>query len=244
MTFPVAPAALPTLTAEQARAVWREGAEHGGPGGDALARRAASAVATVARERFLDGDAAGRHVTVLAGRGDNGTAGLAAAAALHEAGARVMVILSRAPEGYEGLARAWLQRVRGLGIETYECDPMLLYPETALIVDGLIGCGLEGEVRRIPGELIAVASTNETPVLSIDVPSGIDATTGEPRGEAMAAQATVTLGLPKAGLAPARAHTGELYLADVGIPPGVYRALTGLDVAADLFAGGPILRVA
>jgi NAD(P)H-hydrate epimerase len=89
-----------------------------------------------------------------------------------------------------------------------------------LIVDALIGYSLTGPPRGTAAELIRWAN-GRAPILSLDVPSGLDATTGEAPGEVARARWTMTLVLPKTGLLDERA--GELVLADIGIPEGVYR---------------------
>jgi NAD(P)H-hydrate epimerase len=94
--------------------------------------------------------------------------------------------------------------------------------ERTTVVDALIGYGLSGAVRPPAAEYIDRMSDLSGPTVSLDVPSGIDATTGEPLGEAVSPARTVTLALPKTGL---DAPTGELYLADISIPRTVYDRL-------------------
>jgi len=89
-----------------------------------------------------------------------------------------------------------------------------------LILDALIGYSLTGPPRGIAAELIGWANRS-APILSLDVPSCLDATTGEAPDEVARARWTMTLALPKTGLLDERA--GELVLADIGIPEGVYR---------------------
>jgi NAD(P)H-hydrate epimerase len=88
-------------------------------------------------------------------------------------------------------------------------------------VDALIGYSLKGAPVGMTAELIRWANGTGAPILALDVPSGIDSTTGEAQGEAITPQRTMTLALPKTGLF--RANTGDLFLADIGIPEGAYR---------------------
>jgi NAD(P)H-hydrate epimerase len=113
-----------------------------------------------------------------------------------------------------------------------------------LIVDGVIGYRLSGAPRGAAAEAIGWANAQVVPVLALDVPSGIDATTGAVHAPAIRATATMTLALPKAGLrAPAAAeHVGELYLADIGVPPGLYTQLLAVPVGP-LFALDEIVRL-
>jgi NAD(P)H-hydrate epimerase len=106
-------------------------------------------------------------------------------------------------------------------------DASALGGESAdFILDALIGYGLEAAPRGVYAELIEWANETAAPILSLDVPSGIDSTTGTAPGEFAHAHATMTLALPKTGLVPEK--TGRLVLADLGIPVDTYRRL-GLD---------------
>ncbi|HEV56999.1 MAG TPA: NAD(P)H-hydrate epimerase, partial [Phycisphaerales bacterium] len=91
-----------------------------------------------------------------------------------------------------------------------------------VVIDALIGYSLRGAPRGRAAELIALCNEHARRVLALDVPSGLDATTGEAPGAVVRADRTLTLALPKTGLA---SLSGELYVADIGIPPEVYRPL-------------------
>lgn len=91
-----------------------------------------------------------------------------------------------------------------------------------LIVDALIGYGLSDAPHGRPAELIDWSTTASAPILSLDVPSGVNATSGDTPGVAVEPDRTLTLALPKTGL---RTVSGDLYLADIAIPEVVYRAL-------------------
>jgi NAD(P)H-hydrate epimerase len=91
-----------------------------------------------------------------------------------------------------------------------------------LVVDALVGYSLRGAPRGRVAQLIAQCNQENARVLSLDLPSGLDATTGETPGVVVAPERTLTLALPKTGL---RNVPGELYLADIGMPPEVYEPL-------------------
>jgi len=97
-----------------------------------------------------------------------------------------------------------------------------------LVVDALIGYSLRGAPRGRTAELIGLCNGSARRVLALDVPSGRDATTGEAPGSVVRPERTMTLALPKTGLA---RLPGDLYLADVGVPPEVYARL-GISLAA------------
>lgn len=116
-------------------------------------------------------------------------------------------------------------------------------PSADLIIDGLLGFGLSGSPTGTAARLIAAANTHPAPLLAIDLPSGLDARTGEPYEPCIRATATLTLALPKTGLlAPsARPYTGELAVADIGVPPAAYARL-GVEVG-HLFSERSIVQV-
>jgi NAD(P)H-hydrate epimerase len=91
----------------------------------------------------------------------------------------------------------------------------------AILVDGILGTGVVGEPRQRQADAIRRVVDSARPVLAIDVPSGVDATTGETPGAAVRADVTVAFGAPKLGtlLHPARALTGRLVAVDIGFPP-------------------------
>jgi NAD(P)H-hydrate epimerase len=91
-----------------------------------------------------------------------------------------------------------------------------------IVVDALIGYSLRGAPRGRAAELIEMCNRHAAQVLALDVPSGLNATTGETPGPVVRPDRTLTLALPKTGLA---SISGELYVADIGIPPEVYQPL-------------------
>ena len=115
----------------------------------------------------------------------------------------------------------------------------------ALIIDGLIGYSLRGAPRGSTARLIRWANGQQVPVLALDVPSGMDSTTGVAYNPVIRAAATLTLALPKVGLMldSTRQQVGELYLADISVPPELYqRPPLELEVG-HLFAQSDIIRL-
>lgn len=112
-----------------------------------------------------------------------------------------------------------------------------------LIVDGVIGYSLDGDPHGASGTLIEWSNGQDAPVLALDAPSGMDTGTGEVFLPAIAATATMTLALPKEGLrAPGvEDQVGELYLADISVPPGLYENM-GIEVGG-IFAESDIVRL-
>ncbi len=207
-------------------------------------------LAQLARTRFLGGDPVGKPVTVLAGTGGNGGGALVAARRLHNWGARVEAFVTKPDEAFAPVPAHQLGILRRMGVPvTIGAPEGAGGPSPAMggvILDGVIGYSLRGAPRGTAAGLIGWAKVAGAPVLSLDVPSGVDAGSGTVYDPAIRATATMTLALPKEGLrAPGVAgHVGELYLADISVPPGLYgQPALGLAVGP-LFAREEILRLA
>lgn len=204
-------------------------------------------LAHLARSRFLGGDPRGKRVVALAGPGGNGGGALVAARRLHGWGAWVEVVLAR-PEELGAVPARQVDILERMGVpvtRAEEAGPMEDLDGGDLILDGLIGYSLAGAPRGTVANLIRWANLQAAPILALDTPSGIDATTGTVFSPAIEATATLALALPKAGLkAPgARRWVGELFLADIGVPPSVYAAPSLALEVAPLFAREEILRL-
>jgi NAD(P)H-hydrate epimerase len=175
-------------------------------------------------------------VAVLCGSGGNGGGGLAAARHLTNRGAQVVVTLSEDPSQLGDVPRHQLSILEQIGV------PIGTEPGAAdLVLDALIGYSLQGDPRGRAAELIRWANGQHAPVCSLDVPSGLDSTTGDIREPCIHATATLTLALPKTGLRAAPSVVGELYLADISIPSARYLAM-GIHVGP-IFASGSIVRL-
>jgi NAD(P)H-hydrate epimerase len=178
--------------------------------------------------RMLAGRLAGQTVVVLCGSGNNGGGGMVAARHLHSRGAIVFPKVVADPARLTGIpAHQW--RI----LESLRLDQKISadLSQADLIIDALVGYGLSGDPRGAVAEWIEHANASGRAILALDTPSGLDPTTGRPGTPCVRATATLTLALPKAGLlAPeARPYVGDLYLADIGVPPELYRQL-GIEV--------------
>lgn len=173
-------------------------------------------------------------VTVLVGGGNNGGGGLVAARHLSNRGVSVTVAMTTdAPRG--GIVETQLRAALACGAV------VVAAPANAdLIIDALVGYGLDGTLRGRTAELASWVRDQAAPVLALDAPSGLDTTTGAAGPGAVTATATLTLALPKAGLIGAP-EVGELYVADISVPRRVYAEL-GIEVPP-LFARGPVVRL-
>src|SRR5919201_6673029 len=211
-----------------------------------MMENAGRALAVQARQ-LLGGNARGQRIVVLAGRGGNGWGGLAAARRLFIWGADVSVILGQEAEAMQGVPAQQLAILEHIGVPVRgpgQAGPDESTPQSVdLILDALIGYSLRGAPREPIASLIRAANAAYSPVLALDIPSGLDGDSGAASKPTIRATATLTLALPKAGLLQPAAHpwVGELYVADISVPEVVYRRL-GLSVGP-LFARADIVYV-
>lgn len=188
-----------------------------------LMETAGHAIAAFARERCLPGGVAGTRVLALAGSGGNGGDALVAARWLAAWGAAPTVALTKVPEAYTGAAAHQLVTAQRMGIPILATDDAL--PDADLILDGLLGFSAAGNPRGAVATLIDAANAHAAPILAIDLPSGLDATTGAIGLPCVRATWTLTLALPKTGLLVpgAAAVCGAIAVADIGVPVEVLR---------------------
>ncbi len=193
--------------------------------------------AALARDEFLGGDVRNHTVLVVCGSGGNGGGGLVAARHLHNWGATVWVYTVNAP-GNDGVPAHQVALLRRMEVPVEPVGSEINLPGADLILDALMGYGFDGALRDPMGEFIHSVLWHGAPALSLDVPSGLNPTTGVPSTNTVHAEATLALGLPKCGLeAPAaESAVGDLYLADIGMPPALYDDLDLNDDVTDLFA--------
>lgn len=225
-------AASVVLDAAQMARVDQHTTAHYGVGLLQMMENAGRGLARLARQRFLQGDAHGATVHVLAGTGGNGGGVLAAARRLHGWGARVQVWVPQPQRLGIVTAQQWAS-LSHLGI--VRGDAAAVGRGADLVLDGLLGYSLRGNPSRPLAGLMETVASGTAPVLAMDLPSGLHPDTGALSQPTLAATATLTLAAPKRGLlaAAARAWVGELYLADIGVPPVVY---TDLGLSGDMSA--------
>ena len=208
------------LTREQVREVDRRAIEQYGIPGIVLMENASRAAADAAIQ-MLDGDCVGE-ILIVCGGGNNGGDGLAVARHLHICGADVVVALAVDPATYKGDALINWNIVSEMKLPALTATPAIIErSEPLLVVDAIFGTGLQHPPRSPASDLIAAINRSRSPVLSIDVPSGLDCNTGQPLGECVNAERTVTFVAEKVGFATpeARRHLGHVTIAGIGCPP-------------------------
>lgn len=221
-------------------ALWdRAAIETLGLRGEILMENAGREALAVLREAY--GPLGGCRVLLLAGSGNNGGDAFVLARRLHDLGADVLVLHARPRRSYRGHAAYHLRMAARTGVPLKRLTVLslrhCLAPERHpdVLVDGLLGTGFSGELRPDYLQYVELANSIGVSafVLALDIPSGLDGETGEPRPEAIRADATATFGAVKLGLAlpPAQPYAGLVVPCDIGIPavcarvavPGHYR---------------------
>jgi NAD(P)H-hydrate epimerase len=224
---------IPLPDAETMRAVDRWAIEERGVDGLDLMERAGAGVARAVERVAPDGP-----VTVVCGKGNNGGDGLVVARLLRDAGRRVTVVCAAPPQELAGDARVNLERLPGqrpvrlsgsawteredATADTATGEAGDVFGAGVVVVDALLGTGFQGEPRGAVAEAIDAINDAGATVVSVDVPSGVDASTGVVSGRAVSATVTVTFHAAKPGLwiRPGKAHAGEVQTIDIGIPRG------------------------
>lgn len=242
--IPEYPGELPWVTADQMREIDRLMTEELGITALQVAENAGRCIADLVRRRCLGGDPRGSSVTLVAGAGGNGVAVLVAARRLAAWGSDVAVRLARPLEELEGVPLQAARAVREAGIPVAPGPPERSRADD-VVVEGLIGYGLDGPPRGGAAELITWLNDQLAPVLSHDVPSGIDATTGEIMEPAVRAGGTICPALPRIGLRAkgVASMIGELYIADIAVPPALYARPSLQLQVGPIFAGSDLLQV-
>ncbi len=158
-------------------------------------------------------------VVAICGKGNNGGDGLVAARLLRDAGREVRVVLLGAADDLQADPKANLERLPGEPPVAWSYDVLA---GAAVAIDAILGTGFEGVPREPSAEAIAALAALDAPVIAADVPSGVDASTGESAGVAVDATATATFHAAKPGLwiNPGKSHSGSVRIIDIAIPSG------------------------
>jgi len=210
-----------------------------------LMESAASGVTEVVSERFP----AAVSVAIVCGPGNNGGDGLAVARQLHCRGYEVAVALVAAHRELTGDAAVQFELARRFGVTLLDCSRATgsrvaaLVAGADVVVDALFGTGLDRPLRGRWAEAVRVVNAGKSPVVAVDIPSGLRGSSGEIPAVAVTAAATVTFGAPKLAhvLPPACWRCGDVAVADIGIPPWVVerQAAVGVVESEDVGAWLP-----
>jgi NAD(P)H-hydrate epimerase len=212
---------MKVVTAREMQEIDRITIEERGLPGEVLMGMAGKAVA----DHIVTGLPRARRVAVFSGTGNNGGDGFAAAYYLSNRGVAADVYLIGSTDKISATSRTYYSlclnegicvqaiatsgELAGLDLDSYDC-----------VVDALLGTGFTGAARGLTAEAIRKINDGDSFVLSVDVPSGLGSDGSAPEGEAVVADRTITIGLPKLSLVtyPGKEFTGDLLVADIGFP--------------------------
>jgi len=220
---------MKVATTEEMRAMDRYAIETLGISDEILMENAGIAAACALAGEM---EIAGRRFAVFCGGGNNGGDGFVVARKIHSGGGIVKVFLLADRNRYKGAARKNLDRLLNLAVDVRPVESVedvrsyILHSHA--IVDAIFGTGLDRDVEGLPREVIELINASGKPVLSLDIPSGVNGDTGNLMGKAIRATATVTFGLPKRGnlLYPGFLCGGKLYVTHISFPPELYDSET------------------
>jgi NAD(P)H-hydrate epimerase len=203
----------PLYASEQMRAIDRWAIDERGIASLDLMERAGTGLALAVDRLMPRGE-----IAIVCGKGNNGGDGFVAARWLLDLRRRVRVLTLAAPAEYRGDAAQNLRRLEGEH-EPYTAEAM---DTAAVIVDAIFGTGFDGEPRGLAADAIEAIAVLDVPVVSADIASGVDASTGAAARVSVTATRTVTFAAAKPGhwIAPGKQRTGELEVIDIGIPAG------------------------
>ncbi|MCB2212500.1 NAD(P)H-hydrate dehydratase [bacterium] len=213
----------PIVVPDQMRDLDRRTIEDVGLPGIVLMELAARGV-MLEIEQLLGGNVAGAHALVFVGPGNNGGDGFAIARRLLNAGCEVAAYVCTPLEKISGDARTNMDIYQKLGgaITVIE-EPRQLsrLPHAHIIIDALLGTGMNGAPRGIIADAIEAINKSGTPVVAVDIPSGVNGATGATEGAAVMADVTATFGEIKVGhlIPPGIDHSGRISRVDIQIPP-------------------------
>jgi NAD(P)H-hydrate epimerase len=245
MTIPTYPDEMPAITTPQMIEVDRAMIEDFHIELIQMMENAGRNLAHLARVRFFNGNPVGKRVVVLAGTGGNGGGALVCARRLHNWGVQVQIFLTKPAGAFRPVPAHQLDILRRMQVPVAQAEAVINVKEVDLIVDGIIGYSLAAAPQGTAATLIRWANEQDPPILALDTPSGLDPTSGTIFDPAIRATATMTLALPKKGLLAAEttAQVGELYLADISVPPALYaKPALKLEIGP-IFAKSDIIRL-
>lgn len=207
-----------------------------------MVENAGRALAARARD-FLGGSLSAKRVIVLAGKGNNGAGGIVSARHMHNWGADVVVVLANRLLRTEAAKQLSILRKMPISVFEEEAFSARQLGGVDLIIDSLLGYNQKGNPQSNVATLVTLANSSGTPVIALDIPTGLDPDTGRANSPCIKATQTLTLALPKTCFLSAEGmnFTGDLYLVDISVPRNLYMRY-GIR-SEELFEKGSIVRL-
>jgi NAD(P)H-hydrate epimerase len=200
---------------------------------------------TMLSKNILDNNIIGKKICIAVGNGNNEGSGLVAARHLSNWGAEITILVANPEAKFKPIPARQLETVQHSPISFIFANHYMDYinwNQCDLIIDAILGYGLNQEPEFIISEMIQAINSMQCPIISLDTPSGLHTTNGASLKTVVRADATLSLALPKTGLinTEAKEFMGDLYLGDISVPPLLYSQM-GIKVKP-LFEKNPIIR--
>lgn len=227
MSFPNLLHDLPyAVSAEEMQAVDRFTIDTLGLPGRVLMENAGRATFEIIRQHWQP--LSGKRAAIFCGKGNNGGDGFVVARLLSEAGVLCDTFLLGSSQDLRGDAAANFTLLTTLGYRVQSLrtvDEMPALSGVDFVIDALLGTGVRGSLTGLLAEVVSRLNQSGRPILSVDLPTGMNADTGAVEGPCIRAALTVTFGARKTGLlfSPAREFAGELHVADIGFPASAFQ---------------------
>jgi len=212
-------------TVEQMRGMDRFAIEQLGIAEEILMENAALASVALLKEKF---GLSGKKFVIFCGAGNNGGDGLAVGRLIASAGGTAKIFLVASPKKYSGAAATNYEIACNLLLDvqllTRAAEARMDVLHSDAVIDAMFGTGLDRDIRGLAADVIALVNGCGRPVVSLDIPSGVNGDTGQVMGMAVRADYTVTFGLPKIGnmLYPGCEYGGDLFVTHISFPPSLY----------------------
>jgi NAD(P)H-hydrate epimerase len=187
---------------------------------ESMMEQAGKAFAFLAMELYPNA----KRFCIFAGSGNNGGGGLVAARYLSENGMYVRVVLTSVK--IKKVPQTQLEKIKKTNIDILDDNEDLVLEDIDVVLDALLGYNIKGEPKGVVAQLVTRLRNFTTPVVSLDVPSGLDPDMGVLyKQKTIKAEATLAIAYPKAGLLKNKSeeYTGEIYVADIGVPHEWYK---------------------
>lgn len=210
-----------------------------------MMENAGRALAILSKSYFKNGIVKGKKIAVLAGSGGNGGGALTAARRLTNWGANVSVFIPKSPSSFKDVTFAQLNIVRRIGTPIFTSDALKASSGYDLILDGIFGYSLKNAPDGPSKHMIEWVNDQQTIVVSLDVPSGMELMTSVIHQPTIKAEATLTIAVPKNTLLLKEAikYTGKLFLADISVPKALYNELNLSREIPDYFEHSDIVQI-
>jgi NAD(P)H-hydrate epimerase len=210
-----------------------------------MMENAGRSLAILSTKYFYDGTVKNKKIAVLAGKGGNGGGALVAARRLKNWGADVHVFLSNPENELISVTKVQLEIIKKSGISIAHAEGLKDDDRYDIILDGIYGYSLQGPPDQVAARMIDWAVIQQSTILSLDTPSGIELATGKIHSHSIKADATLTIALPKKALLTKECapYTGELYIADISVPFELYNELHLEYPIPEYFLTGDIVQL-